>query len=409
MFLALWNYFHGYVMIRVTGFSVERFVNLAALKGIYIWDIHPDRTGITMKVSIKGFRLLKECGRKTKCHFKIIERYGLPFLLHHYKKRKILGAGILLFILGLYILSSMVWVIDIQGNERITQDEILVGCEKLGLKAGCLKLKINTKTISDGLIEQFEDISWVGVEMKGTNIKISIVETIPKTEMIDRTTPCNVVATMDGVITNIVASAGTPLVKAQDVVKKGDILVSGEIIMKDVDQEVGKEYVRAKAEVKAKYWENLTEELPLQYEEKRYTGESKSDIRFHLGDKSINIIQPNLKYENYDKVEVYEKPFAIGDYIFPVSILKDEYKEYILEQKTRTLEEAEEALKKTLEEKANALVTENGSILNIEMEFEQTEEKVIAKAMITLEERIDEQQPLTVPEQPEQPETEPQP
>ena len=39
MFLALWYYLHGYVMITVSGFSVERFVNMATFRGIYLWNI----------------------------------------------------------------------------------------------------------------------------------------------------------------------------------------------------------------------------------------------------------------------------------------------------------------------------------------------------------------------------------
>lgn len=36
MFLALWNYIRGYVIIYVTGFSVERFINMAVTK-VYLY------------------------------------------------------------------------------------------------------------------------------------------------------------------------------------------------------------------------------------------------------------------------------------------------------------------------------------------------------------------------------------
>ena len=39
MFLSVWNYLRGYVTIELSGFSVERFMNLASHKGIYLWDI----------------------------------------------------------------------------------------------------------------------------------------------------------------------------------------------------------------------------------------------------------------------------------------------------------------------------------------------------------------------------------
>lgn len=390
MFLALWNYLHGYVMIRVTGFSVERFVNLAALKGIYIWDVYPDGTGINMKVSIHGFRLLKECGRKTKCRFKIIEKKGLPFALNKYKKRKILGIGIIVFVIGLYVLSSFIWVVEIEGNSRVENEKILQSCEKMGLEPGSLKFKVNTKAISDGLITEFENISWVGVKITGTNIKISIVETIPETKIVDRVTPCDIVAKKDGIIIGIATSAGTPLVKQGDVVQAGDILVSSEISIKSGDEEVGREYVKAEAVVQAKLWYELKDELELKYNEKVYSGETKKDISFVLGDKNINIVKPNIKYDNFDEVAIYEKPLAIGDYQFPVSISESEYREYHLVEKTRTVEQAKEELKAIIGKKANELLGINGSILNTEIAFDEVGTKLTAQAVVTVTERIDE-------------------
>ena len=90
MFLALWYYLHGYVMITVSGFSVERFVNMATFRGIYLWNIQPKGSCVQMNVSTKGYFLLEECAEKTGCQYNIICRCGLPALLKKYKKRKIL-------------------------------------------------------------------------------------------------------------------------------------------------------------------------------------------------------------------------------------------------------------------------------------------------------------------------------
>ena len=49
MFLALWNYIRGYVIIYVTGFSVERFINMAVNKGIFIWDVIQEKNMVIMK------------------------------------------------------------------------------------------------------------------------------------------------------------------------------------------------------------------------------------------------------------------------------------------------------------------------------------------------------------------------
>ena len=99
MFLALWYYLHGYVMITVSGFSVERFVNMATFRGIYLWNIQPKGSSIQMNVSSKGYSLLKECAEKTGCQYHIVRRCGLPALIRKYKKRKILACSSIIYII----------------------------------------------------------------------------------------------------------------------------------------------------------------------------------------------------------------------------------------------------------------------------------------------------------------------
>ena len=385
-------------MIRVSGFSVERFVNLAAFKGIYIWDICPDRTGVLMKVDIKGFKALKECARKTKCRYVIVEKRGLPFTLHRYKKRKILAAGVLFFILGLYGLSSFVWVVEVTGNERIKEEEILSYCQQLGLAPGKLKFGMEPGEISEELIQKFEDISWVSVSIQGTNAQIQIVETIPKTEVVDRQRPQNVVAAKDGVIESIAVSAGTPLVKAGDVVEQGDTLVSGEVIIRDADTEVGREYTAARAEVTARLWYEFEESTPLEFEEKVYSGEYKTDRSFLIGDSQIDFIKPNV--EEYDQVEVEivkQTPFQIGDYVFPIALRQEAYREYTMEPVVLSEQEAQKVLDEAVEEKIKETLPEDAQIADIQKQYERSGNSYTVKATVTVIERIDQQQPFTAP------------
>lgn len=381
-------------MIEVSGFSVERFVNMAAFRGIYIWDICPKGVVVQMKVSREGCELLDECAKKTGCQYQIMEERGLPAYLKRYQKRKILAAGGFFFIVGLYVLSSFVWVVEVQGNERISQEEILQACENMGLRPGVWKMQIDTEDVTEGLLQDFSDIAWVSVKVKGTNAQVHLVETIPEPEILDKETPSDLIAKRDGVILSIVAEAGTPLVQAGDVVEKGDLLISGEVILKDVEEEVGSELVRARGTVKAKIWEVLEEELPLQYTEKEYTGEWKKDHSVILKDSVVNLLQPNLSNGLYDSEKVYEKNLAIGDFVFPVALEKKEYKEYKEIKKSRTVEEAEKELEQLLNKNAKKLPSKQGEVLEVQISFIELPDKVKAKAEVALSERIDVEQKI---------------
>ena len=69
MFKFIWNYFKGYVIIKITGFSIERFLNLCLNKNIYISKLEEVNDGVICRVFIKDFRQLKIISKKTGCKY----------------------------------------------------------------------------------------------------------------------------------------------------------------------------------------------------------------------------------------------------------------------------------------------------------------------------------------------------
>ena len=168
----------------------------------------------------------------------------------------------------------------IEGNERLSKEELLSACREMGLYPGVRKRSVDTQAVTNGLLEDFADISWVSVGIHGTDATIRLAETIEGVEIIDKETPCDIVASTDGVILQITAERGTPLVAAGDVVKKGDVLISSALTIGLEGEEQHTEYTAAEGTVTARIWRRLTEELPLQYEEAVYSGEVRKTTAF---------------------------------------------------------------------------------------------------------------------------------
>ena len=59
MFLIrLWHYLKGYVIIIVSGQSVEKFINICTRRQILLWDMERvERNSVRMKMSIRGLRM----------------------------------------------------------------------------------------------------------------------------------------------------------------------------------------------------------------------------------------------------------------------------------------------------------------------------------------------------------------
>lgn len=222
----LFHLMMGYVHITVEGYSIEKFINLAKSKGILLWDLTRERnTILRAKIGIRDFKKLRLIARKTKCGVKLEEKKGLPFMIRKYRKRKIFLFLFGMVCLTIFILSRFIWNIQIEGNQTIKSEELLNLAKEYGIMEGTLKSKINKNEFINQIRIQRDDIAWIGIEIKGTNLFIKVVEAEEKPEIIDSNEYCQIVAKKDGAIQRIEAQNGTICVEVGDIVKKGDALI----------------------------------------------------------------------------------------------------------------------------------------------------------------------------------------
>lgn len=392
MFLTLWNYIRGYVIIYITGFSVERFINLAVNHGIFIWDVYPEKNRVIMKARTGNIQALKDCCIKTGCKLEVVGEYGLPVFLKKCVLHKAYVGGVLGFTVVMYIMSSFIWTVNVEGTERINPEDIITSCKQKGIAPGKLKKGLDLYEIGKSLMVEYNDISWIAINMKGTGVVVNIVETIPKTQFVEREKPTDVIAEHDGKIVSIVQSSGTPVVKVGDEVKKGDVLISNVIALKDGTEQVGEKSVCASGEVYAEKNYELEGTSPLIYNEKVFTDKTKTDYSLYIGDKVFDFIRPS-DIIDFEKVIDDKYKIDIGDYTVPFGINKTVYGQVKTEEKRRTEKEAETLAQKQLEDKITALTMEYGAeVTALDTEISTDGLSVTAKGYLTVVMRIDKQQ-----------------
>ena len=399
--LNTWQYTKGYVRIEAKGFNTERFLNMAAFHGIYLWDVQRTPSGIQMNVSIQGFKLLKNCARKTKCRTKIIRKHGVPFIMHRYRKRKILGLGMIFFIAGLITLSSFVWYIDIEGHETLPVETITAFLASEGLHLGALKFRLDDQALQQSLLNGFQEVSWADVHTRGTRTTVLISEAIPQQDIIDRQTPSHVVAAADGLITSIVTASGAPLVRQNDVVRQGEILVSGLLeLVSEMDGSVRQVHVHSYAEIWARRYHPIEFSVPLNYAEKIYTGETIQRHAIQLlfaGERRFNLpSMGRIPFESYDKITTHHQLGVDGDYPLPFVHVITHYSEFTWAQRTRTHDEARALAERMI---TNRILREFDFAIDIidrRTTFEETADSLRVSTLITTHERIDQQVEIPV-------------
>ena len=64
MVLALICYILGYLELRVSGGSPERFLHLAVSRGIYCWNVRQRDGDLHLNVGVRAFRALRPVARR---------------------------------------------------------------------------------------------------------------------------------------------------------------------------------------------------------------------------------------------------------------------------------------------------------------------------------------------------------
>ena len=257
MFLSLVKYFRGYLLVRLNGYSPERFLNLCSNHNILIWNLSSSGASYEFNISIAGYRKLKPLLKKTKTRVVILQKNGFPFFLYRYRKRKLFFAGIVFGAGFLLYLTTFIWLIDINGNSLITDASILTFLEENGASFGSRKASIDCSALEEALRSAYDDVIWASVRLNGTKMTIDLQENLitGKDEGESAVKPegaYDLTAEKDGVITSIITRNGTPAVRAGSEVKAGDLLVGSRLdIYNDSNEVCESIYVTADADIRS--------------------------------------------------------------------------------------------------------------------------------------------------------------
>lgn len=386
MFIKILLYYiFGYLNISVEGYFIERFINICISKKIPLWNLKRKKSSfLYVNIGIRDFKKIKQVAKITKCRIKIEAKKGIPFILHRYKKRKIFLASLITIILLIFGISNFVWNIEVIGNETIDANEIISAVNGCGLKTGMLKSKINTKEIINNIRLQRNDIAWIGIHIKGTNVTIEIVESDKKPEIVNEDEYCNIVSDKEGVITKINVQNGTSLVKQGDIVKKGDILVGGWLEGKYT----GTRYVHSKADIQAKVWYSQKEEMMLTQEIKEETGNTKNTYGININNLKINLPKKFPNFEIYDTISESKKLKIFSNFYFPIEFYKTTYTELEKKVVTYTVEEAKQILQNKIEEELKKKISNVDNIVNTQINYKEENDKVIVEVIYEVFENI---------------------
>ncbi len=262
---------------------------------INIYDIYEYNDYCFLKILKSDFEVLKN--DIVTIEFTYVKDSGLFHLKNLISPLKILIIVLFLFLINLF--SKFIISVDIIHSNKDIINLVSNELENNGIKRFSLRKEYEEigKIKETILNNNKNNLEWIEIEKVGMKYIIRIEQRIIKNQE-NNNKNCHIIASKDGIISSIVSSKGEVLVHNGSFVKKGDILISGEIKY----NESIKNNVCASGKVLAEVWYKTNVTMPLSYEIKNKTGKKRVNFGFEIDGIKHKIFKSRLKdFESIDK------------------------------------------------------------------------------------------------------------
>ena len=270
-------FLRGFYRVECDARDSRKLINALMRRGVEHGELRrTERGGVSFKIARKDWSELREI--IDKCGILVYSVYGegLPFFVHRYRRRAGMIAGFVCFMLIVWMSTLFVWRVEVVSDTEMNKTAILHNLKDIGVVEGMFIPGTDFWAKSTEYLTTFDDCSWMSVNMVGTTAMIEVRPMLRGGEEDAGTEPCNIIAGKGGVVDSFVVHSGKSYVAAGDIVKEGDLLVSG--IIEDIQGDF--RLLCATAEVYAEVERTLTVTVPLAHSERVYTGRERSRSSF---------------------------------------------------------------------------------------------------------------------------------
>lgn len=363
----------GKVTLDIELKQIEKFINCLYENNIKATKIKKiDIVKIRITVDYENLSRIIKIVKEYSGKYQIIKESGFKCFIDKIKKKITLFIGIVVFFIIIYCLSNYIWSINIETGENIAPFEIRKELFLMGIKPGISKSKIKDTVIEKKLEDIDDRILWIRVRVEGVSLKVKVLEKVnPPTLEEGVINDC--IAKMDGEVKKIYVKSGTALVKPGDIVKEGQVLIKAQ------DGSEGLEYETvAEGSVIANTFYERSLEIKMKGTDVKKSGRSDEDIYIKIFGIKIYLKKFKNNYENYDKIE--ENKFLIN------KVKYNELQEEIIDiNRDEAINDCVEKLKESL----NKSLPSDAQIADYSSYVEDLEDgKINVKVMFKVEQDI---------------------
>lgn len=363
----------GYRILRVERHRAAEVVELCRTHGyIYSKASFSEDSFFLRAADPTATKIVNGC-RAYGISVEIVREGGIPAWVRHYRYRVGILIGFLLFCGILFCSGRVLWGIRIEGNERLSESEMIDQLSVCGLEIGCPLRELRGEVIENRMLILSDEISWISINMNGTVAHVEIREELPEPIEREDFAASNLVASRSGRIERLEDVRGNLAVGVGDVVAEGDLLVGGLY-----ESEVGGlRYTRATGRVLAETERRFLVEIPLVGETKIYGNKPLMEKYWIFFKKEGKIFGNTKNFQGdcdiINTVEYFELP---GNVRLPFGVRTVQYLPYEMQSERREAELAVALALRELREQVQRQVPD-GQLIRKEMRSEWREDAYV--------------------------------
>lgn len=228
--IKILRFIYGYIEFVTKGGFVERFINLAAIEQLNIWNLETKDKTMHGFIGLKEYEKLEKIAIKSGVELIGIKNHGLPFLAKENHHRIGLVIGACFFAVFTLITSFFIWNIQIETSETVSTELVLASLEEVGFGVGSFRYSVDTAVLTRQLLFEYAyELSWMAINLSGSNASIEIRDYVRRRDDETYTTASDLVADFDGIILSIDVYSGEKVNIVGSAVTAGEVLISGAV------------------------------------------------------------------------------------------------------------------------------------------------------------------------------------
>ena len=340
--MDIWQWINGYVEVELVSGDALGSLRVVSDAGVVVKDgiVGEDTITASFRVSRQDLRKLYAIAGRNGYVVRVIQYHGSFWLWKDFLHRPVLIGGFLvLFALTLF-LPTRVLFIQIEGNENVSACRIQQVAEDYGLYIGASRQSVRNEILKNGLLASIPELQWVGVNTAGCVATVTVQERINVSEQERPSYIASMVAARDSIILSCTATSGNLLCRVGQVVRAGDVLISGYL---DIEKRLGGVY--AQGEIYGQTNRQLSAVTVTEVMLHEETGAVEKKYRLKFGKKLINFYKGSgISGGSCDKIYVEKYMTLPGGFVLPVSVIQETVVYYSTTADTLTDQKASDIL-----------------------------------------------------------------